>query len=555
MAGLSADQRNYYYLNEAARTGVHKPILAALYAVHRRPKLKDGELGLGIAPANRITPDQVNTFAEQVQFAANTVRSITDKLTAQGWKGADFWDTEQGRYSDRFMQAIASGYNPPASDLAAARLEPTDSQSLLQAYLTDLTVDYKADGIPQNLSFLDSALLRFLERVPRYYIGLSYQREALLETLRIWRKLNTRQAAIASLLRLNETASSLPTVDDQTLDKPLLQFLQQLSPFYAGYPHQREALLRLTQLWRQLDSRGAAIVSLEDNSSAETNIQIIDPALVAFIQRIPQFYQGRGEQRHALTEAYRFWYGLDSRTAALKELGVEAQILTASNPNRNALINAATQLDRALLEFIKRIPIDYQETEQQREALIRLVQIWRNLDGRENTIQSLLDDVRRMERARRDSADAPPKPDPAPLPPRPPRWQPDNIQLHASIIPNGNFTWAEATHGGSRMPPNQATVDAIVRIAELAQQARDRIGRPFRITSWYRPPEINREVGGASQSRHLMGDAIDFYCDGLTGDQLYRALDPWWTGGLGRYANYPALCHIDARGYRVRWKH
>lgn len=555
MAGLSADQRNYYYLNEAARTGVHKPILAALYTVHRRPKLKDGELGLGIAPANRITPDQVNTFAEQVQFAANTVRSITDKLTAQGWKGADFWDIDQGRYSDRFIQAIASGYNPPASDLAAARLEPTDSQSLLQAYLADLTIDYKADGIPQNLSFLDPALLRFLERVPRYYIGLSYQREALLETLRIWRKLNTRQAAIASLLRLNETAPSLPTVDDLTLDKPLLQFLQQLSPFYAGYPHQREALLRLTQLWRQLDSRGEAIVSLEDNSSAETNIQIIDPALVAFIQRIPQFYQGRGEQRHALTEAYRFWYGLDSRTAALKELGVEAQILTASNPNRNALINAATQLDRALLEFIKRIPIDYQETEQQREALIRLVQIWRNLDGRENTIQSLLDDVRRMERARRDSTDAPPKPDPAPLPPRPPRWQPDNIQLHASIIPNGNFTWAEATHGGSRMPPNQATVDAIVRIAELAQQARDRIGRPFRITSWYRPPEINREAGGASQSRHLMGDAIDFYCDGLTGDQLYRALDPWWTGGLGRYANYPALCHIDARGYRVRWKH
>lgn len=555
MAGLSADQRNYYYLHEAERTGIHKPILAALYAVHRRPKLKDGETGLGIAPANRITLDQVNAFPEQVQFAANTVRSITDKLTAQGWKGGDFWDADQGRYSDRFVQAVAAGYNPPASDLSAARLEPSSGQQLLQAYLEDLTLDYRADGIPQNLVFLDPALLRFIERVPRYYAGLSYQREALLETLRIWRKLNTRQAAIASLLRLNESDPTVLTVDDATLDKPLVQFLQQLSPFYAGYPHQREALLRLTQLWRQLDSRGEAIASLEANTSAETNIRIIDPALVAFVQRIPQFYRGKGEQRHALTEAYRFWYDLDSRTTALKDLGVDAQILTASNPNRNALINAATQLDRALLEFTKQIPTSYQETEQQREALIRLVQLWRGLEGRDPAIQSLLDDVRRMERARRDSEDAAPRPEPAPLSPRPQRWTPTNIQLHASIIPNGSFTWAEATRGGARMPPNQATVDAIVRIAQMAQQARDRIGRPFRVTSWYRPADINQEVGGASQSRHIVGDAIDFYCDGLTGDQIYRALDPWWSGGLGRYSQFPALCHIDARSYRARWTH
>lgn len=105
------------------------------------------------------------------------------------------------------------------------------------------------------------------------------------------------------------------------------------------------------------------------------------------------------------------------------------------------------------------------------------------------------------------------------------------------------------------MPPNQATVDAIVRVAQLAQQARDRIGRPFRITSWYRPPEVNRRVGGASESRHIVGDAIDFYCDGLSGNQLYWALDPWWPGGLGRYQQFPELSHIDARGYRARWKH
>lgn len=557
MGNLTADQRNYYYLLEAERTGIHKPILAALYQVHQNPSLVDNEVGLGIAPANRISLEQVNSFSSQVQFAANTVRSITDRLTAQGWKGADLWDPDQGRYTSQFIKAIAEGYSPPSNDPSAARLEPVDGDRLVTAYLADLTFDYKAEGLPQNLAFLDRALLDFVERVPRYYVGLLHQRDALLEALRIWRKLDTRQQAIESLNTANnEQSTTTETVlNEVEIDQALLRFAQNISPYYSGYPHQREALLRLVHLWRQLDSREEAIASLEDSTTANTNIQIIDPALVAFIQRIPQYYQGKGEQRNALTEAFRLWRGLDSRATAIKELGIDPKVLTANNLEQNVLIEAASQLDRQLLAFIRRIPAYYSESDEQREALIRLVQLWRGLEMRDKTVQSLFEDLQRIERARRDSVDAPPKPEPQPLPPRPSKWTPDNIQLHAAIIPNGNFTWAEATQGGSRMPPNQATVDAIIRIATLAQQARDRIGRPFRVTSWYRPPEVNARVGGASQSRHIVGDAIDFYCDGLTGDQLYRALDPWWSGGLGRYTKYPALSHIDARSYRARWVH
>ena len=47
MTTLLPDQRNYYYLIEAARAGIHKPILAALYAAHNQPQLADGEIGLG----------------------------------------------------------------------------------------------------------------------------------------------------------------------------------------------------------------------------------------------------------------------------------------------------------------------------------------------------------------------------------------------------------------------------------------------------------------------------------------------------------------------------
>lgn len=555
MSDLTPDQRNYYYLLEAARTGIHKPILAALYEAHQSPPLADEEQGLGIAPANRISAEEVNTFPEQVQYAANTVRSITDRLIAQGLKGEALWNPDEGRYSDQFLRAIADGYAPPANDTSAARLESTNYETLRQAYLRDLTFDYRADQLPQNLAFLDQELVTFAERVPVYYQGLPHQRDATLEAIRIWRKLDTEAEAIDSLLPGSPATNLAGDIDLVTLDQEILKFLQRISPFYAGYPHQREALLRLVQLWRQLDSREEAIALLQNTPSPETNIEIIDPALIAFIQRIPQFYQGKGDQRNALTEAFRLWRGLDSRATALQELGVDTRILTASNPDRQELANAAQQLDRQLLAFIQRIPAYYAETESQREALIRLVQLWRNVDKRDVAVRTLLEDLRRINQAKPDSPDIPPKPEPPPTPPRPSQWTPYNIQLSTSIIPNGNFTWSEATQGGTRMPPNQATVNAIVRIATIAQQARDRIGRPFRVTSWYRPPDVNARVGGASNSRHIVGDAIDFYVDGLTGDQIYRALDPWWPGGLGRYTRFPRLSHLDARGYRARWTH
>ncbi|ESA35784.1 peptidase m15a [Leptolyngbya sp. Heron Island J] len=553
MAELVPDQRNYYYLLESERAGIHKPILAGLYAVHDAPRLMDGETGLGISAANKIPVDQVNTFPEQVQYAANTLRALTNKLTADGWNGSDLWDGSKGRYSDRFIERIAEGYMPSASEDNAARLESSNAERLLSAYVEDISYDYGAQELPHNLSELDDELLAFSERIGPNYGRLDFQREALLEAARIWRKLDSHQSTIKAM----NVAITNDVVDEPALDKALTDFIRQVSRFYSGYPHQREALLRLTQLWRQLDSREEAIDWLRnhDPRAGETNLEIVDPALVAFVQRIPDFYKGDGYHRFALTETYRMWKGLDSRPTALGELGATPQFLAANKDNPAALTQAAKKVDQSLLTFIEGVPNVYKETEEQREALIRLVQIWRKLDRRVDAIQSLFDDVRRMTRANRDSIEAPPAPKPAPLPPRPTRWTPHNIQLSASIIPNGNFTWSEATRGGTRMPPNQSTVDGIVRIAKLAQQARDRIGRPFHITSWYRPADINRQVGGASNSRHIVGDAIDFYVNGLSGDQIYWALDPWWPGGLGRYRSFHRLSHLDARGYRARWRH
>ena len=553
MSELTPDQRNYYYLLEAERAGIYKPVLAALYDVHRSPRLSDGETGLGISPANKVSADEVNTFSEQVQYAANTIRSLTSDLTAAGWSGRDLWDVSKGRYSDRYLKRVAEGYAPPATDEAAARLETCDGEALIKAMEEDIAYDYDGSELPHNLSELDDELLAFAERIAPNYGRLDFQREALLETARLWRKLDTVDETIEAMKVPVE--NDVP--DEAELDKALVEFMRQVSRFYSGHPHQREALLRLVQLWRQMDSREETIdyIGTTDPYAGETNLQIVDPALIAFVQRVPDYYKNTGYERFALTEAYRTWKGLASQTEAISSLGVSPAYLASNKSNPAALATAARQIDQALLSFYAEVPKLYKETDEQREALIRLVQIWRRLDRRLNAIQSLFEDVRRMTRAERTSVDAPPAPKPPPQPTRPRRWTPYNLQLDASIIPNGNFTWAEATRGGARMPPNQATVDAMIRIAKLAQQARDRIGRPFIITSWYRPPAINARVGGASNSRHIVGDAIDFYVPGLSGNQIYWALDPWWTGGLGRYTRFPMLSHIDARGNRARWRH
>jgi hypothetical protein len=274
MAKLSPDQRNYYYLLEAERAGIHKPILAALYQAHAPLSLSDGETGLGVSPANRVSLAQVNTFPEQVQYAANAIRSLTDSLIAQGWKGGDLWNALAGRYADQFLQKVANGYAPAANEPTTARLEACNFDKLLKAYLADLEADFKAQALPQNLAYLDQALLTLVERIPNYYTGMPYQRDAMLEAIRIWRELDTREAAIASLVPAAQVASV--SEDESKLDIPLKQFVGRLSANYGGYPQQREALLRLTQLWRQLRTREEAIASLKSNTSPEENLSIID---------------------------------------------------------------------------------------------------------------------------------------------------------------------------------------------------------------------------------------------------------------------------------------
>lgn len=129
------------------------------------------------------------------------------------------------------------------------------------------------------------------------------------------------------------------------------------------------------------------------------------------------------------------------------------------------------------------------------------------------------------------------------------------VYLAESIIPDGSFTWAEATKNGSRIPADKNVVDGIIRVAKAMQEVRSYLGdRPIRVNSWYRDPSTNRRVGGARDSRHMRGDAVDFVVEGMRPSEVHARLDPWW-GSRGGLASSSSFTHIDTRGVKARWRY
>lgn len=122
-----------------------------------------------------------------------------------------------------------------------------------------------------------------------------------------------------------------------------------------------------------------------------------------------------------------------------------------------------------------------------------------------------------------------------------------------------NIAYGEiALQSEARRFHHQHQCDAAVLLCQFAQKARDHFKRPVIITSGYRPPKINAQVGGASRSEHLYDKpdtgAIDFYLDGMSVTELQRWADVNWPFSLG-YGAPKGFIHIGIRPGRprVRW--
>jgi uncharacterized protein YcbK (DUF882 family) len=136
-------------------------------------------------------------------------------------------------------------------------------------------------------------------------------------------------------------------------------------------------------------------------------------------------------------------------------------------------------------------------------------------------------------------------------------------------------------------PKYVAITPEVLDKVELTIQQLEAMGHPVEnigVISGFRTPYYNAHGGSTSGrgsvSRHMYGDALDFYIDNdrdgrmddLSGDGsvgiqdariIAEAADqvereyPEYVGGIGTYSPNPGahsgFVHVDARGYRARW--
>lgn len=83
---------------------------------------------------------------------------------------------------------------------------------------------------------------------------------------------------------------------------------------------------------------------------------------------------------------------------------------------------------------------------------------------------------------------------------------------------------------------------------------RHRIQKPIIITSGYRCPVNNEEVGGVNGSYHLFGMAADIYVAKMSLKELLNAAEDIGFSGIGYYPENNFL-HLDIRpAGPVRWQ-
>ena len=72
------------------------------------------------------------------------------------------------------------------------------------------------------------------------------------------------------------------------------------------------------------------------------------------------------------------------------------------------------------------------------------------------------------------------------------------------------------------------------------------------VTSWYRPPAVNKTVGGTSASQHIYGRAVDIKPANNDLTRFQSWLDQYWFGALG-YGARKGFVHLDTRNGKG-WK-
>ena len=89
------------------------------------------------------------------------------------------------------------------------------------------------------------------------------------------------------------------------------------------------------------------------------------------------------------------------------------------------------------------------------------------------------------------------------------------------------------------------------RVIDYAQATAAALGLTLDITSAYRSPEYNAKVGGARNSMHVQGLALDIVQTGWTNAQRQNFIQQAYNAGFRGFGIYNTFTHIDIGATRA----
>ena len=118
-----------------------------------------------------------------------------------------------------------------------------------------------------------------------------------------------------------------------------------------------------------------------------------------------------------------------------------------------------------------------------------------------------------------------------------------------------NFSLSEFDcKDGSELPT--ALLPNVLDLADNLQVLRDYLGVPISINSAYRTLEYNRNIGGATNSQHLLAKAADIVVESKTPEQVANIIKYLISEGKmiqGGLKAYNTFTHYDIRGHKAQW--